>query len=108
MHLADLLIDAPYAAAERVFELVGSERADFLVLAGDIVHVDRAGPRAVAFLLEQFERLAVREIAVYWLAGPAERRGPWPSEIKLPANVHLFAGARRKRWFITSTATTWP
>ncbi len=89
-HLTDLLIDAPYAAAERVFELAQSERADFLILAGNIVNVDRAGPRAIAFLLDQFERLAARDIAVYWLAGPAERRGPWPSELKLPASVHPF------------------
>lgn len=89
-HLTDLLIDAPYAAAERVFELAESERADFLILAGDIANIDRAGPRAIAFLIDQFERLAARDIAVYWLAGPAERRGPWPSDLKLPGNVHPF------------------
>ena len=89
-HLVDLLIDAPYAAAERIFELTVSERADFLILAGDIVHVERAGPRALAFLLSQFERLAAREIAVYWLPGDAERRSPWPSEVKLPPNVQIF------------------
>jgi len=89
-HLVDLLIDAPYAAAERIFELTLSERADFLVLAGDIVNVERAGPRALAFLMHQFQRLAAREIAVYWLAGDAERRSPWPGEIKLPPNVQFF------------------
>jgi exonuclease SbcD len=92
-HLTDLLIDAPYAAAERVFELAQSEHADFLILAGNVVNIDRAGPRAIAFLLDQFERLAARDIAVYWLAGPAERRGPWPSELKLPPNVHPFGRA---------------
>jgi DNA repair protein SbcD/Mre11 len=90
-HLADLLIDAPYAAAERVFDLAVSERADFLVLSGDVLDVDRAGPRAVAFLLAQCERLAAREIAVYWAYGAAERRSPWPAELRLPANVHVFA-----------------
>jgi hypothetical protein len=89
-HLVDLLIDAPYAAAERVFELAQSERADFLVLAGDIANIDRAGPRAISFLLDQFQRLAARDIAVYWLCGPSERRGPWPAEVTLPGNVRIF------------------
>jgi DNA repair protein SbcD/Mre11 len=91
-HLADLFVDAPYTSAERVFDLAVSELADFLVLAGDVVNVDRAGPRAVAFLVDQFERLADRNIAVYWAGGAGERRGPWPSDLKLPDNVRAFAG----------------
>jgi exonuclease SbcD len=88
--LASLLVDAPYTAAGRVFDLAENERADFLVLAGDILHVERAGPPAVEFLLGQFERLAARGIGVYWAAGAAERRSPWPSDLKLPASVHVF------------------
>ncbi len=90
-HLAELMIDAPYAAAERVFAAAVTERVEFVVLAGDIVHVDRAGPRSVAFLIDQFQRLAAKNIAVYWAGGTAERRGPWPDGLRLPENVHVFA-----------------
>ena len=34
------LIDSPYAAAARVFDTVLAEEADFLVLSGDIFHVE--------------------------------------------------------------------
>ena len=55
--LRDLLIDAPRVAAQRVFESAIAHRVDFLLLAGDILHPYNAGPGALAFLLEQFERL---------------------------------------------------
>ena len=43
-HMAPLLLDAPYSATTRVFDLAESERADFVVLAGDILDANRAGP----------------------------------------------------------------
>ena len=92
-HLADLMIDAPYVAAERVCNVAINQRADFLILAGDIVNADRAGPRAAAFLLDQFARLSAARIAVYWAGGRAERRGPWPAELPLPANVQRWTSS---------------
>ncbi len=88
--LSDLLLDAPYHAAEQVFETTLAERADFLVLAGDIVDFRTAGPRAATFLIEQFRRLQQRGIAVYWAGGRVDRvsRGDWQDF--LPENVHLF------------------
>ena len=89
-HLTDVMIDAPYVAARRVFDTAINQRADFLILAGDVVDVLRAGPRAAAFLIEQFERLAAANIAVNWLSARAERRGPFPAELPLPPNVHVW------------------
>ena len=43
-HLRDLLIHAPYHAAEQVFETALAEDADAVLLAGDVLDVDRAGP----------------------------------------------------------------
>ncbi|MBI2823628.1 MAG: metallophosphoesterase [Planctomycetia bacterium] len=98
-HLVDLCRDGPFLAAERVIELAVAERADFLVLAGDVLHVGRAGPRALDFLLKQFDRLAERGIAVYWAGGLSERASPWPDGLPLPANVHVFP-AGQPRHFI--------
>ena len=89
-HLRDILCDAPYEAARRVFDAAVGQQVDFIVLAGDVVDVGSAGPRALAFLSDQFERMAAAGIAVYWSGGRSEARSPWPAALPLPAGVHLF------------------
>ena len=68
-HLKETLANAPYAAAERLFDRAINERVDFVLLAGDVVDLDQGGPRCAAFLLGQFERLADKNIHVYWCGG---------------------------------------
>src|SRR5947208_10171007 len=94
-HLRDNLLEAPYRAAERVFDLALSEKADFLVLSGDVLAASRTGPRGPSFLVKQFQRLRDRDIAVYWAAGQAEADG-WPTHIDLPDNVHRFSASVRE------------
>jgi DNA repair protein SbcD/Mre11 len=93
-HLRDLFIDAPYAAAGRVFDAVLAEDADFVLLAGDLLQPSLAGPRGSLFLVEQFARLAERGIDVYWAAGAADSREAWPTAVTLPQNVHVFPVGR--------------
>jgi exonuclease SbcD len=90
-YLRAALVDAPYTAAQRIFDCVLAENADFLLLAGDVLNVHHAGPRAVVFLLDQFERLAARDVAVYWTGGVEDAPETWPAAAKVPPNVHLFA-----------------
>ncbi|MGD9645500.1 MAG: exonuclease SbcCD subunit D [Pirellulales bacterium] len=89
--LRDLMVEAPYLAAERVFETALSENVDFLLLAGDVVDPWASGPRGPAFLVEQFRRLAAREISVLWAGSPLDRLADWPLGIALPANITTFA-----------------
>lgn len=89
-HLRELLRDAPYHAAEQVFDTALAEEADALLLAGDVIDVDLAGPRGVVFLLEQFKRLEARGIAVFWAGGVADPPDRWPPGTPLPENVHYF------------------
>jgi len=89
-HLRDALIDAPFTAAERVFDAALAEPVDFVILAGDLLDPRQAGPRAIVFLVEQFERLAEREISIYWAGGSVDRPDRWPSAVALPDNVHVF------------------
>jgi len=93
-HLRDLFLDAPFTAAAQVFETALSERADALLLAGDIVEFDLVGPRAVVFLQEQFQRLADHDIPVYWASGNVDPAESWPASVPLPANVHIFPVGR--------------
>jgi hypothetical protein len=84
------LIEAPYHAAEQMFETALAEDVDALVLAGDVVDVDRAGPPAIVLLLEQFARLGDRGIHVYWAGGAVDHPDNWPRSVVLPENVHIF------------------
>jgi DNA repair exonuclease SbcCD nuclease subunit len=93
-HLRDLLVDAPYDAARRVFDVALKERVDFVVLAGNVVDPLRCGPRGIAFLLEQFHRLAEQEIVVYWAGGRHDSPALWPDAAKLPSNVQVFAAGK--------------
>ena len=93
-HLREAFCDAPYTAAQRVFDAALAEEAQFLVLSGNLLDPARAGLRGPLFLVEQFSRLAERGIAVYWAGGEVDSPEAWPSAFPLPQNVHLFPRGR--------------
>lgn len=93
-HLREAFLEAPYLAAEQIFETALAEGVDALLLAGDVVHLDRAGPRAIVFLIEQFKRLADHGIAVYWAGGQVDPADAWPPSVPLPSFVHRFPAGR--------------
>ncbi len=88
-HLAETLVNAPFAAAERVFAMALREEVDFVILSGDLLDPTNAGPRAVAFLTEQFARLHTKEIPVYWAASRLDQTDGWLSSLEWPGNVHV-------------------
>jgi DNA repair protein SbcD/Mre11 len=89
-HLRERLIEAPYHAAEQVFETALAEDVDAVLFAGDVLDVDRAGPPAIVLLLAQFARLGDRGIQVYWAGGAVDHPDNWPRSVVLPDNVHIF------------------
>ncbi|MBN1853644.1 MAG: metallophosphoesterase [Pirellulales bacterium] len=89
-HLRGRLIDCPYASAEGVFEAAMIEAVDAVILSGDVVDLDLAGPRAIIFLREQFARLAEKNIPIFWIGGSCDPPSDWPASIPLPENVHRF------------------
>lgn len=92
--LREIFIDAPYLAAQKVFDTAVAERVDFVLLSGDLLEPRDAGPRALAFLQEQFERLNSHGIATYWAGGSVDRPDAWPTAIKLPGGVQIFPRGR--------------
>ena len=89
--LARLLLQAPYQAAEAVFDQAIEHQVDFVVLAGGLVDWLWSGPRGPLFLAEQFRQLEESGIAVYWAASACEDPQHWPRSVPLPANVHVFS-----------------
>jgi DNA repair exonuclease SbcCD nuclease subunit len=93
-HLRELFVEAPYQAAEQVFETALAENADALLLSGDVLNVDLAGPPAIVLLLDQFARLGDRGIQVFWAGGAVDPPDLWPRSVALPENVHVFPVGR--------------
>lgn len=93
-HLREQFLEAPYQAAQQVFDLAVTEGADALLLSGDVVDFHNASPRATVFLAEQFQRLARHDIRVYWAGGAVDLADSWPAAIDLPENIHIFAVGR--------------
>jgi exonuclease SbcD len=96
-HLRAALVDAPYRAAERVFDAALKERVDFVLLVGDLADLTMAGPQGPVFLGEQFRRLTEQGIGVYWALGRSDGRGRWPDGWQLPEGVVRFAENRVER-----------
>lgn len=84
--LRTALLEAPYEAARRAFDAALENKVDFLLLTGDNVDFDAAGPRSLVFLAEQFARLEREGVVVYWLAVD-EPAALWPAELPLAKNV---------------------
>lgn len=96
-HLRVALIDAPYRAAERVFDAAIKQRVDFVVLAGDIMDPLASGPRGLVFLTEQFQRLSAQGIRVYWAGGRSDDFERWIDAWPLGDNVLRFPPNRVER-----------
>ena len=90
-HLKGALVDAPWKSAEALFETALIESVDFVLLSGDLLNPISSGASGPAFLLEQFERLAQRNIPVYWAGGTVDDPERWPEAVPLPPNVHYFS-----------------
>jgi DNA repair exonuclease SbcCD nuclease subunit len=85
------LVDAPFSAAQRVFDAAIEERVDFLALNGDLVDLARPSPRAITLLVENFERLDSHGIAAYWACGRLDPPQDWPTAALLPGRVKQFS-----------------
>jgi DNA repair exonuclease SbcCD nuclease subunit len=92
--LRDAMATAPHQAVKAIFDAALSDNIDFILLSGDLLHPQAAGPYGMNLLLEQFERLHQKNTPVYWAAGHVDDPVKWPEAIALPPNVTLFAKDR--------------
>ena len=92
-HLIEVLANAPYHAATKIFDTAVAERVDFVLLAGDLFDIESNNARSAAFLLNQFRRLNDKGIEVYWVAGECDHPDRWPGSIELPPNVVTFSSS---------------
>jgi DNA repair exonuclease SbcCD nuclease subunit len=89
-HLRDAMADAPRRAAGAVLEAALVDNIDFLVLCGDLLSPQAAGPHGMSLLLDYFDQLHAKKTPVFWAAGIADDPQKWPEAVPLPPNVTLF------------------
>lgn len=89
-HLRDAMADAPRKAAQAVLEAALADNIDFLLLSGDLLNPQAAGPHGMSLLLDYFDRLHAKQKPVFWAAGLADDPQKWPEAVPLPPNVILF------------------
>lgn len=89
--LESALAEAPFRAAQRVFQIARDKQVDFVLFTGDLLDPALASPRALSFLQREFEHLNRVGIAVYWASTRADLSEQWPGGLSLPENVRLFA-----------------
>ena len=96
--LRELVVDARYRAAERVFGTAIARQADLLLLVGGILSSETGpGSRGPWFLVEQFRRLAQHGIPVIWAEVSHELHDWVASNLSLPSNVTLLSGESSSR-----------
>lgn len=105
-HLRDALASAPLSAASAVFEAAVTGNVDFVVLSGDLLHPQSAGPYAMSMLLSHLEKLAAADIPVFWAAGTTDDPAKWPDAVPLPPNVTLFPKDRASSVNVTRAGRT--
>ena len=88
--LREQLSTAPHAAVTSIFEAALSSSIDFVVLSGDLLSPQAAGPYGMNLLLQQFEKLAEAGKAVYWATGAVDDPHHWPDSCAMPSNVTMF------------------
>ncbi|MEL6110468.1 MAG: metallophosphoesterase, partial [Planctomycetota bacterium] len=88
--LRDSLALAPQNAVTAVFDAALADNIDFLVLTGDLLHPQGAGPYGMNLLMEQFDKLHDAKKPVYWAAGTVDDPDKWPEACAMPPNVTLF------------------
>jgi DNA repair protein SbcD/Mre11 len=105
-HLQDAIAEAPWKAAESVFEAALIENVDFVLLAGDLLAPQAAGPRGMSMLVDAFDALAERDIKVLWASGQVDAAQFWPESIPLPSNVVRLPKSRAETVPITRSGRT--
>jgi DNA repair protein SbcD/Mre11 len=102
--LRQTLIDAPFTAAERVFDVAIQEQVAAVFLVGAVGDPRVPTARSLAFVREQFDRLSGAGIPLFWSCSVGERTAQWLRATRLPDSIHVFLGPRVEEVLYTSPA----
>mgnify|MGYP001767115498 CR=1 FL=1 len=86
----DEIREASRKALKNLVRLALEEKADFVVIAGDVFDADWKDYSTGLFFIGQMTKLSQAGIRVYWAAGNHDAISPISKSLKLPEGVHVF------------------
>ncbi|MDR3206401.1 MAG: metallophosphoesterase, partial [Candidatus Methanoplasma sp.] len=86
--LGKKLFQAPFLSFRKIVDLALSERADFMVISGDVFDEENESPRVRYTFCEELKRL---DMPCFIALGNHDFRRSWESSIPFPDNVHVFS-----------------
>jgi hypothetical protein len=92
--LRDQMATAPHHAVKAVFDAALSSNIDFVLLSGDLLNPQTAGPYGMNLLLKEFQKLHQAKTPIYWATGMVDDPTKWPEACLIPPNVTQFSKDR--------------
>jgi DNA repair exonuclease SbcCD nuclease subunit len=90
--LGDLVATASRTVLARIVDLCLAERADALLIAGDLFDGAVRSMKTAAFVVAQMERLAAGGVRVLMIRGNHDAESTVARELPMPPNVQVFDG----------------
>jgi len=92
--LASRLKNATMRTFQRIIDLCIDEKADFLLVAGDIFDSEAKSLGAQLGFAKELNRLSSAGIPAYIITGNHDPLNSWMKELAMPLNVHRFGGSQ--------------
>ncbi len=92
--LAEKLKDATFRSFHKIMDICIKEKADFLIISGDIFDSENKSLAAQLKFVSELKRLSDQGIATYFNCGNHDPLGSWIGTIQLPEHVYRFDDAK--------------
>ncbi len=91
--LAERLKDSTYRALINIIDLCIKEKADFLLVAGDVFDSENASLAAQIRFINELQRLTAQRIPVYFICGNHDHLDAWDNSFTLPDGAYRFGSS---------------
>jgi len=99
------LLSASRQSFSRMVDYAIDENVAALLVSGDLFDGIQRSAKTAAYLIAEFDRLAVHDVEVFYIKGNHDAENPVTGGLSFPDNVHVFSGRGGKKRL--SNADVW-